>query len=78
MGLRLKVLSLFFPGSIDLSIGPSGANLFVLHLPQWFSDRDLLLNFSPFGNVLSTKVFIDRVTGQSKCFGIFFEGKFYL
>jgi hypothetical protein len=49
--------------------GPPGANLFVYHLPHDISDADLATAFAPFGNVLSTKVFIDKHTGESKGFG---------
>lgn len=49
--------------------GPSGANLFVYHLPHDLTDADLATAFNHFGTVLSAKVYVDKYTGESKGFG---------
>lgn len=50
-------------------IGPSGANLFIYHLPRDLTDADLSTLFASFGNVVSAKVYVDKRTADSKGFG---------
>ena len=46
-----------------------GANLFIYDVPLSFTELDLLRLFSPFGKIVSTKIYGDRKTGKSRGFG---------
>eukprot|EP00117_Sycon_ciliatum_P048569 scpid95202/ scgid5818/ CUGBP Elav-like family member 6; Bruno-like protein 6; CUG-BP- and ETR-3-like factor 6; RNA-binding protein BRUNOL-6 len=49
--------------------GPEGCNIYINNLPAYFMDFHLWQLFLNFGEIVSAKVFIDKHTHQSKCFG---------
>lgn len=57
-------------GKQDASeFGPPGCNLFVFHLPDDWTDDDLLEAFTPHGTVVSAKIMKELGTGRSRGFG---------
>lgn len=49
-------------------VDPS-TNLFVNYLPSTFDDVDLRNLFSPYGQIVCSKIMVNLQTGESKCFG---------
>ena len=49
--------------------GPDGANLFVFHIPNDFSNLEMYDLFSKCGNVLSARIMVESETGRSRGFG---------
>lgn len=49
--------------------GPRDANLFILHFPREWNNADLYQAFAPYGRIVSANIFLDKGTGESKCFG---------
>jgi hypothetical protein len=54
------------PGSTK---GPDGANLFIFHIPNDFSNQEMYDMFAEFGNVLSARIMVEAETGRSRGFG---------
>lgn len=49
--------------------GPPGANVFVFHIPNEWTQNELLTHFSQFGRIISCYVATDRATGRNKGYG---------
>jgi CUG-BP- and ETR3-like factor len=49
--------------------GPEGANLFVFHIPNDFSNQEMYEMFAQHGNVLSARIMVESDTGRSRGFG---------
>jgi CUG-BP- and ETR3-like factor len=51
--------------------GPVGANLFIFHLPNEWSDFDLYYFFEQFklGTIVSVRIMTDKTSGRSKGYG---------
>lgn len=49
--------------------GPDGANLFVFHIPNDFSNQEMYDMFAQYGNVLSARIMVETETGRSRGFG---------
>ena len=64
-----NLFAFFLCIQIHLYVGPTGANVFVRHLPKDFTDEDLATLFTPFGNIVSATVFVDMETSNSRGFG---------
>jgi len=48
---------------------PEGCSVFVYHCPPYWNENDLSERFQHFGNVLSTTIIRDKMTGQPKGYG---------
>lgn len=49
--------------------GPDGANLFIFHIPNHFSNIDMYQLFCPYGTLLSVRIMVEKDTGRSRGFG---------
>ena len=49
--------------------GPDGANLFIFHIPNHFTNLDMYQLFCPYGNLLSVRIMVEKDTGRSRGFG---------
>jgi len=49
--------------------GPDGANLFIFHIPNHFTNLDMYHLFARYGNLLSVRIMVEKDTGRSRGFG---------
>merc|ERR1712151_1152621 len=49
--------------------GPDGANLFIFHIPNHFTNLDMYHLFCNYGTLLSVRIMVEKDTGRSRGFG---------
>jgi len=49
--------------------GPDGANLFIFHIPNHFTNLDMYNLFCHYGNLISVRIMVEKDTGRSRGFG---------
>lgn len=49
--------------------GPDGANLFIFHIPNHFTNLDMFNLFCHYGNLISVRIMVEKDTGRSRGFG---------
>eukprot|EP00923_Selenidium_pygospionis_P048491 GHVN01083426.1.p1 GENE.GHVN01083426.1~~GHVN01083426.1.p1 ORF type:complete len:617 (-),score=83.45 GHVN01083426.1:1821-3671(-) len=49
--------------------GPPGANVFIFHIPNQWTENDLISHFSAYGTIVSARIATDRGTGRNRGFG---------
>ena len=49
--------------------GPEGANLFIFHIPNHFTNMDMFQLFCQYGTLLSVRIMVEKDTGRSRGFG---------
>lgn len=49
--------------------GPDGANLFIFHIPNHFTNLDMYNLFIQYGQLLSVRIMIEKDSGRSRGFG---------
>lgn len=73
MGLYGQYYPATSPGppiqTTDSNKGPDGANLFIFHIPNHFTNLDMYNLFCPYGNLLSVRIMVEKDTGRSRGFG---------
>ena len=63
----------YLPGppiqTTDSNKGPDGANLFVFHIPNNFTNVDMYNLFCRYGRLVSVRIMVEKDTGRSRGFG---------
>lgn len=77
-GGRVQNAASYFPTAVspgppiqmaNTNKGPDGANLFVFHIPNHFTNIDMYNLFCHYGTLLSVRIMVEKESGRSRGFG---------